>query len=129
MTKTLTIKKLPFPSGDKVEVIVRSSKHRKKRGERYPLRGKPIWYIDPFKSVAKEDWGRSEMIVLDTHTSGSGGVGTGHILKVKQSHNSNDLTLYSSVALSLPAISARSATSGNSIGANMDAGLEIAVRL
>ena len=54
--KTLTIKELPFPTGDKVEVIVRSSKRRKKRGERYPLRGKPIWYIDPFESVAEEDW-------------------------------------------------------------------------
>ena len=42
--KTLTIKELPFPTGDKVEVIVRSSKRRKKRGERYPLRGKPIWF-------------------------------------------------------------------------------------
>lgn len=53
--KTLTIKELPFPAGDNVEVIVRS-KCRKKRGERYPLRGKPIWYIDPFKSVAEDDW-------------------------------------------------------------------------
>ena len=50
------IKELPFPAGDKVEVVVRSSKRRKKRGERYPLRGKPIGYIDPFKSVAEEDW-------------------------------------------------------------------------
>ncbi len=39
--KTFTIKELPFPTGDKVEVIVRSSKRRKKPGERYPLRGKP----------------------------------------------------------------------------------------
>ena len=54
--KTLTIKELPFPAGDKVEVVVRSSKRRKKRGERYPLGGKPIWYIDPFKGVAEEDW-------------------------------------------------------------------------
>lgn len=54
--KTLTIKELPFTTGDKVEVVVRSSKRRKKRGKRYPLRGKPIWYIDPFKSVAEEDW-------------------------------------------------------------------------
>ena len=46
--KTLTIKELSFPAGDKVEVVVRSSKRRKKRGE-------PIWYIDPFKSVAEED--------------------------------------------------------------------------
>ncbi len=43
--KTLTIKELPFPTGDKVEVVVRSSKRRKKRGERYPLRGKPIFGI------------------------------------------------------------------------------------
>ena len=54
--KTLTIKELPFTTGDKVEVVVRSSKRRKKCGGRYPLRGKPVWYIDPFKDVAEEDW-------------------------------------------------------------------------
>ena len=54
--KTLIVKKLPFHAGDKVEVIVRCRKRELKRGERYPLRGKPIYYVEPFKSIAEEDW-------------------------------------------------------------------------
>lgn len=54
--RTLTIKELPFHAGDKVEVVVRSRKREEGRGERYTLRGKPIRYVDPFKSVAEDDW-------------------------------------------------------------------------
>ena len=39
-----------------VEVIVRRYKHGKGEGKRYPLRGKPVRYTDPFGSVAEEDW-------------------------------------------------------------------------
>lgn len=53
---TLTIKGLPFPEGDKVEVIVCSRKRERKFIERYPLRGQPIRYVDPFGSVAEDDW-------------------------------------------------------------------------
>jgi len=53
---SLIIKGLPFQSGDKVEVIIRSQKHGKKKGACYPLRGKPIRYSDPLGSVAQEDW-------------------------------------------------------------------------
>ena len=53
---SLTIKGLPFQAGDEVEVIIRSHKHGAGKGKRYPLRGKPIRYIDPFGSVAEEDW-------------------------------------------------------------------------
>ncbi|MFO7817035.1 MAG: hypothetical protein R6V39_05075 [Desulfovibrionales bacterium] len=53
---SLIIKGLPFQSGDKVEVIIRSHNHGKKKGTCYPLRGKPIRYNDPFGSVAQEDW-------------------------------------------------------------------------
>lgn len=53
---TLIIKGLPFQSGDKVEVIVRSQVPKQEIGERYPLRGKPIQYIDPFESVAEDEW-------------------------------------------------------------------------
>ena len=53
---TLTIKGVPFRAGDKVEVIVRSRECEKERSGRYPLRGKPIRYVDPFESVAKDDW-------------------------------------------------------------------------
>lgn len=53
---TLTIKGVPFRAGDKVEVIVRSREYGKERSGRYPLRGKPIRYVDPFESVAEDDW-------------------------------------------------------------------------
>lgn len=53
---TLTIKGLPFRAGDKVEVIVRSCERKQEPRERCPLRGKPIRYLDPFESVAQDDW-------------------------------------------------------------------------
>lgn len=53
---TLTIKELPFRAGDKVEVIVRRREPERERSVRYPLRGKPIRYIDPFGSVAENEW-------------------------------------------------------------------------
>ena len=53
---TLTIKGLPFRAGDKVEVIVRSRELERGPRKRCPLRGKPIRYLDPFESVAQDDW-------------------------------------------------------------------------
>jgi hypothetical protein len=53
---TLTLKKLPFRAGDKVEVVVRSRERALGRGKRYPLRGTPVRYVDPFGSVAEGDW-------------------------------------------------------------------------
>jgi len=53
---TLTIKKHPFQPGDKVEVVVRGHEREREPRERYPLRGKPIHYIDPFGSVAEDEW-------------------------------------------------------------------------
>lgn len=52
----LTIKGLPFPAGDRVEVIIRSQELGNGKGNRYPLRGKPIRYTDSFESVAEGDW-------------------------------------------------------------------------
>lgn len=52
---SLTIRGLPFQAGDEVEVIVLGRKPRKE-GERYPLRGMPVRYLDPFGSVAEGDW-------------------------------------------------------------------------
>lgn len=52
---SLTIHGLPFQAGDRVEVIIRSRNGG--NGERYPLRGKPIRYENPFDSVAEQDWG------------------------------------------------------------------------
>jgi hypothetical protein len=54
--RTLTIKELPFQVGEKVEVIVRRRERERERRGRYPLRGRPIRYLDPFKSVAESDW-------------------------------------------------------------------------
>lgn len=53
---SLSIKGLPFRAGDKVEVIVRPYRRKEKQNGRYPLRGVPITYIDPFESVAENDW-------------------------------------------------------------------------
>lgn len=54
--RSLMIKGLPFHPGDKVEIIIRSRTVNQESSERYPLRGKPVRYIDPFDSVAENDW-------------------------------------------------------------------------
>jgi hypothetical protein len=52
---TLTLEGLHFRAGEEVEVIVLAeSKAREER--RYPLRGKPLDYEDPFAPVAEADW-------------------------------------------------------------------------
>jgi len=53
---SLIIKNLPFSAGESVEVIIRSRTAEDGQGKRYPLRGKPIRYVDPFGSVAEENW-------------------------------------------------------------------------
>lgn len=53
---SVTVKGLPFQPGKRVEVIIRSRGHDASREQPYPLRGKPIQYIDPFGSVAEEEW-------------------------------------------------------------------------
>ena len=50
----LSIKGLPFRAGESVEVTVRRGKKSTRAGK-YPLRGKPVVYRDPFKS-ASSDW-------------------------------------------------------------------------
>jgi hypothetical protein len=51
----LSIKGLPFQAGETVEVIVRRGKFTT-RVPKYPLRGKPVIYRQPFKGVAISDW-------------------------------------------------------------------------
>jgi len=51
----ISIKGLPFHTGESVEVIVRRGKKSVRAGK-YALRGKPITYHDPFKGVALGDW-------------------------------------------------------------------------
>ena len=60
-TKTLvtkggkvSIKGLPFRAGESVEVTIRLGK-KSARPTKYPLRGKPVIYHDPFKA-ASNDW-------------------------------------------------------------------------
>ena len=51
----LSIKGLPFLVGESVEVTVRRGK-KSTRSAKYPLRGKPVIYRDPFKGAAAGDW-------------------------------------------------------------------------
>ena len=53
--RTVTLEGLPFEGGDEVEVIIRALRQAQK-GKDYPLRGKPVRYIDPFKSVDEDEW-------------------------------------------------------------------------
>lgn len=53
---SLVVKDLPFPPGERVEVIIRTHNSGERKGKTYPLRGKPVRYTDPFGSVAEEDW-------------------------------------------------------------------------
>jgi len=54
--RTLTIKDLPFHEGETVEVLVNRRNQKSRYRERYPLRGEPYRYSDPFNSVAEDDW-------------------------------------------------------------------------
>lgn len=49
----LVLTNLPFHAGDAVEVIVLPRINTVKS---YPLRGKPVVYVDPFEPVAQNDW-------------------------------------------------------------------------
>ena len=51
----LFIKGLPFLPGETVEVTVRGKKQLK-NAEKYPLRGKPFIYHEPFAGVAVDEW-------------------------------------------------------------------------
>ena len=51
---TIIVKDTHFPPGEHVEVVVRS-RDSQQPGD-YPLRGKPFQYVDPFESVAENDW-------------------------------------------------------------------------
>ncbi len=53
---TLIIEHVPFKPGEQVEVVVSRSSQAPDTQQPYPLRGAPIRYINPFESVAEEDW-------------------------------------------------------------------------
>jgi hypothetical protein len=53
---SLTVEKLPFPPGQVVEVVVRPAADPTEGGK-YPLRGTPGYYIDPFEPACDpDDW-------------------------------------------------------------------------
>ena len=52
----LVMTDLPFQAGEKVEVIVRPQVSPETSHKDYPLKGTVIEYIDPFGSVAENDW-------------------------------------------------------------------------
>ena len=53
----LTLHSLPFHSGEKVQVTVESSAGDLAAQGRFPLRGTPYRYDDPFApAVSAEDW-------------------------------------------------------------------------
>lgn len=55
--RCLVINGLPFNPGDTVEITIKAYQEKIKEYEsRYPLRGKPFRYIDPFVSVAEDEW-------------------------------------------------------------------------
>ncbi|MDA0244890.1 MAG: hypothetical protein OT477_15850 [Chloroflexi bacterium] len=54
--QTITLKGIPFAIGDKVEIIILNRTAKSPLANRYPLRGKPIRYDDPFEGVAVDDW-------------------------------------------------------------------------
>jgi len=53
---TLAIKGLPYEEGQEVEVVVSPRVRRQQLQDRYPLRGKPVRYVDPFDGVVDDDW-------------------------------------------------------------------------
>ncbi len=53
---TVVVKNVPFSPGEQVEVVVRSKESSHCDHDAYPLRGKPIRYVDPFEGVAQDAW-------------------------------------------------------------------------
>ncbi len=52
----LMLNNLPFQAGEAVEVIILVRPPVSLGQKRYPLRGKPISYINPTEPVAETDW-------------------------------------------------------------------------
>lgn len=52
---TLTVGQLPFAPGEQVEVTVSPCPADPTEGGKYPLRGTPGYYIDPFEPAWESD--------------------------------------------------------------------------
>lgn len=50
---SITIKGLPLDSGKNVHVIIH---YEKEKAKNYPLKGTPFELVEPFISVAQDDW-------------------------------------------------------------------------
>lgn len=54
---TLTVSKVPLPAGTQVELTIRAPSMDSAGEVTYPLRGKPVTYVDPFEPATLEsDW-------------------------------------------------------------------------
>lgn len=53
---TVVVKNVPFLPGEQVEVVVSSKESSAPARDAYPLRGKPLRYVDPFEGVAQDTW-------------------------------------------------------------------------
>jgi hypothetical protein len=55
--RRLVINGLPFSPGDTVEITIQVCYDKiRENCSRYPLRGKPFRYADPFGSAADDEW-------------------------------------------------------------------------
>jgi hypothetical protein len=52
----LKLDNLPLQAGASVEVIILVQGVPLAQGDRYPLRGQPVTYLNPFEPVADSDW-------------------------------------------------------------------------
>ncbi len=53
---TVVIENLPFQKGQRLEVILLEQTKVRKSAASYALRGEPVRYVDPFDSVAEDEW-------------------------------------------------------------------------
>ena len=53
---TLTLSNLPLKAGSTIEIIIFVQPMAPSPQNPYPLRGKPITYINPLEPVAQTDW-------------------------------------------------------------------------
>jgi hypothetical protein len=53
---TVVIGNLPFRKGQRLEVILLEQTRVREGAASYALRGEPVTYVDPFDSVAQDEW-------------------------------------------------------------------------
>jgi hypothetical protein len=57
---SLILNHLPLKAGSNVEVVILVQPVPSSHPDRYPLRGKPITYLNPLEPVAQSDWSTSQ---------------------------------------------------------------------